>query len=74
MVNGSDGRPCTLICRPLQGIVPGGFEVAPLAFLLFAQLVPIFPTYSCAVCCELKWVEVLPCGYSSEVKVTGSLI
>ncbi len=46
MVSGSDGHPCTLIFCPLRGIVPGGFELAPLAFVLFAQLVLIFPTYS----------------------------
>ncbi len=46
MVSGSDMRPCTLICCPLRGIVPGGFELAPPAFVLFAQLVLIFPTYS----------------------------
>jgi hypothetical protein len=74
MVSGSNGHPCALICRPLCSIVPSGFEVVPPAFVLFAQMVPIFPTYSCAVRCEPWWVEALPCGYGSEVEVTGSLI
>ncbi len=55
-------------------IVPGGFEVALPAFVLFAQLVPILTTYSCAACREQWWVEALQCGYSSEVKVTSSLV